>query len=93
MMSQAISSARRVAERVEAVRRRASVPPYTSFWMAQGNYRIGALIVMLLRSTPITANWVTLASLVVHVVGAIYVASLTEAATLSRALVLLVIWQ
>lgn len=79
-------------QRVEATRRRAMRAGHP-FWMTHVNYRVGAVIVMLLWPTRISANVVTVTGLVVHLAGAAYVALLPASVTLPQALLVLGIWQ
>ena len=78
--------------RIEEVRRR-SANPQAMFWMYAVNYRIGAAIVLLVRSTPVTANWLTAASLAVHVATAAAVALLPAPAPPGAAVLVLLFWQ
>lgn len=77
---------------IEAIYRR-SKNPGRLFWMSEVNYRIGAALVLLLLPTRVSANMVTIASLVVHAVAACYVALLAPPVGLPQAVLVLGLWQ
>lgn len=78
--------------RIETVRLR-STRPGSLLWTRNVNHRIGALIALLLRSTSVSPNWLSVAGFVVHVLGALYVSLMTAPVSTPDILLVLVIWQ
>jgi phosphatidylglycerophosphate synthase len=78
---------------VSAEELRARHGPGTWLWSYEVNNRFGAVIAVLLRSTRVTPNRVTLLGLVVHVAGSLYVALLDSPVSFVAMLPALAAWQ
>lgn len=77
--------------RVEDFRQRNG--PGSFLWSFEVNNRGGALIAFLLNSTHVTPNWVTVAGLIVHLSGSVYVGLLVPPVSVAALLPPLIVWQ
>ncbi len=67
--------------------------PEGLFWLRRVNHPLGALIALVLLPTRVTPNAVSVAGLVVHVAGALFVALLSPPVPITAALLVIVSWQ